>query len=177
MLPLSLESCSEVTMRLVPVPAFTQIPDGRIRLGPVSGPISRVRTSFSRLGLRMSRRPSDQVMVSRHPQGLVLSCAGPGVRGYLIDGEGLEAPSSDLDELMARLLPTGASCRITGHYREEEDRIVESEALYWRSGRRVLSTERRELLGRNGSRRLISARSAPAPGGARSDHERRLIAV
>lgn len=148
-------------MRLVPVPAFTQIPDGRIRLGPVSGPISRVRTSFSRLGLRMSRRPSDKVMVSRHPQGLVLSCAGPGVRGYLIDGEGLEAPSSDLDELMARLLPAGATCRITGHYREEEEWIVESETLYWGSCGQVLSSEKREILGRDGSRRLLSSRSGP----------------
>lgn len=164
-------------MRLVPVPAFTQIPDGRIRLGPVLGPISHVRTSFSRFGLRMSARSSDKVMVSRHPQGLVLSCAGPGVRGYLLDREGLEAPSSDLDELMRRLLPSGASCRVTGHYREEEARMVETEALFWRADRRILSSERRDLIGMDGSRRLISARSAPAPRARRGEGDRRLIAV
>lgn len=149
-------------MRLVPVPAFTQIPDGRIRLGPVRGPISHVRTSFSRCGLRLSGRASDKVMVSRHPQGLVLSCAGPGVRGYLLDREGLESPSSDLDDLMGRLLPTGATCRIAGHYREEEDRIVESETLYWRSGRQVLSSEKREILSRDGVRRPLLTRSGAA---------------
>lgn len=149
-------------MRLVPVPAFTQIPDGRIRLGPVRGPISHVRTSFSRYGLRLSRWASDKVMVSRHPQGLVLSCAGPGVRGYLLDREGLEGPSSDLDDLMGRLLPIGATCRIAGHYREEEDRIVESETLYWRSGRQVLSSEKREILSRDGARRPLLSRSGAA---------------
>lgn len=149
-------------MRLVPVPAFTQIPDGRIRLGPVRGPISHVRTSFSRHGLRLSGRASDKVMVSRHPQGLVLSCAGHGVRGYLLDRERLEAPSSDLDDLMGRLLPAGATCRIAGHYREEEDLIVESETLYWRSGGQVLSSEKREILARDGTRRLLSSRSGPA---------------
>lgn len=157
-----LDSFLEIFMRLVPVPAFTHIPDGRIRLGPVRGPISHIRTSFSRYGLRLSRWASDKVMVSRHPQGLVLSCAGPGVRGYLLDREGLESPSSDFDDLMGQLLPAGAACRITGHYREEEDRIVESETLYWRSGCQVLSSEKREILARDGSRRLLSSRSGPA---------------
>lgn len=164
-------------MRLVPVPAFTRIPDGRLRLGPIRGPISHVRTSFARFGLRMSARSSDKVMVSRHPQGLILSCAGPGVRGHLIDHEGLEAPSSDLDDLMLRLLTRGVTCKITGHYREQEAEMVESEALYWVAEGRVLSSERRELIGTDGSRRLISARSAPASAGRRGVGERRLIAV
>lgn len=150
-------------MRLVPVPAFTQIPDGRIRLGPILGPISHVRTSFAGFGLRLGTRTSGRVMVSRHAQGLILSCAGPGVRGYLVDREGLEAPSSDLDELMLRLLPDGATCKITGHYWEEETHMVESEALYWRAGRMVLSSERRDVIYQDGSRRLLSARSASAP--------------
>lgn len=164
-------------MRLVPVPAFTQIPDGRIRLGPVSGPISHVRTSFLRFGLRLSRSAADRVMVSRHPQGLVLSCAGPGVRGYLLDRDGLEAPSSDLDALMGRLLPRGATCRVAGHYREEEEAMVESEALFWTVGGRVLSSERRELIRTDGARRLISARAAPPPRTGPARGERRLIAV
>jgi len=164
-------------MRLVLVPAFTQIPDGRLRLGPVTGPIGHVRTSFSRFGLRMSTRSSDKVMVSRHPQGLVLSCAGPGVRGYLVDREGLEAPSSDLDALMLRLLPRSVPCKMTGHCREEETAMVESEALYWRLDGRVMSSERRDLNGMDGSRRLISARSAPAPRARRGEGDRRLIAV
>ena len=164
-------------MRLVPVPAFTQIPDGRIRLGPVTGPISHVRTSFSRLDVRLSTFSSDKVMVSRHPQGLVLSCAGPGVRGHLVDGEGLEAPSSDIDELMLRLLRSGVTCKVSGHYREEETLMVESEALYWRIGGEVLSSERRDLLCGDGTRRLISARAAPAPGTRRACEDRRLIAV
>lgn len=147
-------------MRLVPVPAFTQIPDGRVRLGPIRGPISHVRTSFARFGLRMSACSSDKVMVSRHPQGLILSCAGPGVRGHLIDHEGLEAPSSDLDYLMLRLLTRGVTCKITGHYREQEAQMVESESLYWVAEGRVLSSERRELIRTDGSRRLISARPA-----------------
>lgn len=164
-------------MRLVPVPAFTQIPDGRIRLGPVSGPISHVRTSFCRFGLRLSRVGSDKVMVSRHAQGLVLSCSGPGVRGYLLDRDGLEAPSSDLDELMGRLLPRGGTCRVAGHYREEEDVMIETEALFWTAGTRVLSSERRELIRTDGARRLISARSTPPPRNRSGSRERRLIAV
>lgn len=147
-------------MRLVPVPTFTQVSDGRIRIGPVMGPIHHVRASFIRLGLRPSRNPSDKVMVSRHLQGLVLSCAGTGVRGYLVDRDGLEAPSSDIDELMHFLLPSGASCRLTGHYREEEAHMIESETLFWRSGGNILSSERRELVRVDGSRHLISARSA-----------------
>ena len=150
-------------MRLVPVPAFTQIPDGRLRLGPVRGPIGQLRARFCRFHLRLSADPRDQVMVSRHPQGLILSCAGPGVRGYLIDRDGLEAPSSDLDALMGLLLPEGAVCRISGHYREEEDRMVESEALFWRVDGAVISSERRETIATDGSRRLICARSAARP--------------
>jgi len=147
-------------MRLVPVPAFSQIPDGRIRIGPLRGPISRVRTSFMRYGLRLSTQSADPVMVSRHMQGLILSCAGPGVRGYLLDADRIEAPSSDLDALMGLLLPEGAVCRISGHYREEEDRMVESEALFWRVDGEVISSERREAIRTDGTRRLISARSA-----------------
>lgn len=164
-------------MRLVPVPAFTQIPDGRLRLGPVLGPIGQLRTRFRRFGLRLSADPRDRVMVSRHPQGLILSCAGPGVRGYLIDRDGLEAPSSDVDALMGLLLPNGAVCRVTGHYREEESRMVESEALFWRLDGRVLSSERRELIGTDGGRRLLSARTAPAPQRRGGRAAGRLIAV
>jgi hypothetical protein len=164
-------------MRLVPVPAFTQIPDGRIRVGPLRGPISRVRTGFTRYGIRLSLDGSDPVMVSRHAQGLVLSCAGPGVRGYLLDRDGLEAPSSDVDALMALLLPDRSTCRFTGHYRAEEDRMVESEALYWRVSGEVLSSERRELIGTDGTRRLLSARSAQAPRRRDGRGAGRLIAV
>ncbi len=163
-------------MRLVPVPAFTQIPDGRLRLGPVLGPIGQLRSRFRRFGLRLSADPRDRVMVSRHPQGLILSCAGPGVRGYLIDPDGLEAPSSDLDALMGLLLPDGAVCRISGHYREEEDRMVESEALFWWVDGEVISSDRREAIRTDGTRRLISARSAARPR-VRSGGAGRLIAV
>lgn len=150
-------------MRLVPVPAFTQIPDGRIRVGPLRGPISRVRSSFMRYGLRLGTGPRDPVMVSRHTQGLVLSCAGAGVRGYMLDREDIEAPSSDVDALMRLLLPDGAVCRVSGHYRSEETRMIESEALFWRVGGEILSSERREMIGTDGVRRLISARSAGSP--------------
>ena len=167
----------EDRLRLVPVPAFTQIPDGRLRLGPVLGPIGQLRTRFGRLGLRLSADPRDRVMVSRHPQGLILSCAGPGVRGYLIDPDGLEAPSSDLDALMRLLLPEGAVCRVSGHYREEEERMVESEALFWRVDGAVISSERREAIGTDGTRRLISSRSAARPRVRAGRGAGRLIAV
>jgi hypothetical protein len=164
-------------MRLVPVPDFSEIPDGRIRLGPVQGPISRVRTAFLRYGVRLSSSPRNQVMVSRHAQGLILSCAGPGVRGYLLDGEGLEAASSDVDALLGGLIPDGAVCRVSGHYRSEETRMVESEALFWRVDNAVLSSERRDLLRGDGTRRLISARSAPAARAGTGHDTGRLKAV
>jgi hypothetical protein len=147
-------------MLLVPVPAFSKIPDGRLRIGPLQGPISRIRTSFMRYGLRLSIETADPVMVSRHMHGLILSCAGPGVRGYLLDRDRIEAPSSDVDVLMGILLPEGAVCRVTGHSLSEETMMVESEALFWRVDGQVLSSERRELIGTDGTRRLLSARSA-----------------
>jgi len=164
-------------MRLVPVPAFSKIPDGRLRIGPLRGPISRIRSSFMRSGLRLSADPSDPVMVSRHMQGLVLSCAGSGVRGYMLDLDMIEAPSSDVDALMALLLPEGVVCRVTGHSRSQETFMIESEALFWRTEGLVLSSERRELIGTDGTRRLLSARSAAAPRLRGRRSAGRLIAV
>jgi hypothetical protein len=106
-----------------------------------------------RYGLRLSIETADPVMVSRHMHGLILSCAGPGVRGYLLDRDRIEAPSSDVDVLMG-------ICRMTGHSLSEETMMVESEALFWRVDGQVLSSERRELIGTDGTRRLLSARSA-----------------
>lgn len=164
-------------MRLIAVPAFTQIPDGRLRVGPLRGPISRVRTSLMRLGLRLSTDPRDQVMVSAHAQGLVLSCSGPGVYGYLLDREGLEAPSSDVDALLSLLLPQGAVCRVSGHYRAERTHMIENEALFWGADGAVRSSERREMIRTDGTRRLIFSRSATAARGRAGAAARRLTAV
>jgi len=116
-------------------------------------------------------------MVSRHMQGLVLSCAGAGVRGYLLDPDKIEASSSDVDALMGFLLPERAVCRMTGHSRSEETLMVESEALFWRVDGQVLSSERRELIGTDGTRRLLSARSAGAPRFRDARSSGRLMAV
>ena len=66
---------------------------------------------------------------------------------------------------------------MTGHYREEEARMVESEALFWRVDGAVISSERREAIGTDGTRRLISARSAARPRVRAGRGAGRLIAV
>jgi hypothetical protein len=95
----------------------------------------------------------------------------------MLDRENIEASSSDVDALMRRLLPDGAVCRVSGHYRSEETLMIESEALFWRVGAEILSSERREMIRTDGVRRLLSARSAGAPRLGFGRGEGRLMAV
>lgn len=145
-------------MRIKKVRGFSGLPDGRLRAGPFVGPVSAIERRFSAFGIRPGDDDHDRVVASLHAQGVVISCTGPGVRGYLLDADGIEVSSSDLEALLDILLPRrGGACRISGHYRLEPGHMIESDALFWRGLRGIEGSERRERVASDGTRKVIRA--------------------
>lgn len=145
-------------MKIDMVPGACEVHDGRLRAGPFAGSVTVIRERLLGLGLRPGSGPFNRVVASRHAQGLVLSCAGPGACGYFLDGDGLEASSSDLEAFLHALLPDCGPSRISGHYRVDAFRMIESDAIFWRDRGGISGSERREIVSADGRRAIITAR-------------------
>lgn len=148
-------------MKIVRVPGFDKIPDGRIRIGPVQLDMDDIPDAFREYGLRISEQDDLIVHASPHAQGIVLSCAGPGVHGYILSEDGFEADIDDLKMLMRDLVAPGMSCRIEGHYRISEDEMIESKSYISLSddGRNVMYSSLRERVTKCGARKPITQES------------------
>ena len=84
-------------MILQEVQNFDNYPDGRLRAGPFPGAPDQIARHLERHDLHIGAL-GEKGMCSRTIMGTMISAAGAGVNGYLLDGEGLEAASSDQAE-------------------------------------------------------------------------------
>lgn len=150
-----------MSMIIRPVFGFGSFPDGRLRAGPFhfQNP-SELHVALDRHGIHPGME-GDAGMVSLLAGGIMLSAAGAGVRGYFLDGEGLEAPGNDLDRFILATVRAGAACSIAGHWSPDAGRAIISEALAIHDGRHVTWTMSRVIHHADGRYQVI-ARPAPA---------------
>lgn len=135
---------------VVPIAGFGKYPDGRLRAGPFPfrdvGALDRM---LARFGIYPAS-PGDTGFVSLTADGIMVSAAGEGVRGYFIGEDGLEADRSDLDDFLMAALPVGASVQIGGHWSPDPDRTIISNATALRLEDWIDWSERRDIHHRDG---------------------------
>lgn len=140
-----------------PVFGFGSYPDGRLRAGPFNfRQPGELNLALDRFDLRPGG-PGDVGMVSMRNDGIYLSAQGAGVRGYLLDLEEMEAPSSDLDAFMLVAADPGVACRVSGHWSPGPDMDIISDAVAIHDGRRVSWTASRRIERSDGDGRVIAA--------------------
>ncbi|MEP3667921.1 MAG: hypothetical protein ABJN42_14450 [Roseibium sp.] len=142
--------------KLQAVSGFGTYPDGRLRAGPFC--ISTEELSSLMTDLRIF--PGENVpsgMISSIPSGLMMSAAGAGVTGYLVDDEGLEVSQTDLDQFVVKSTEQGALFRMSGHYCPEPKIMISSDAVAIHDGRHVSWHSIRRLRTPDGMERAISA--------------------
>lgn len=150
-----------MVVTLFPVPGFGSYPDGRLRAGPFhvrSAP--ELQRLLDRSGLRPGRT-GDVGFVSQMATGIHLSASGPGVTGYLLDSDDLEAARSDLDMFIIHAVAPGVPCHVAGHWSPDPDCTIQSDATAIHDGTDVIWAERRMLMRADGSQKVIKA-TAPA---------------
>ncbi|MFG6572333.1 hypothetical protein ACGYLO_12070 [Sulfitobacter sp. 1A13353] len=130
---------------------FAQYPDGRLRVGPfLTGP-EEIARLLARYGLHLGAS-NERGVCSTTMLGVMISCAGEGVKGYFLDEEGLEAPSSDVEDFLIEAVGPGTNFIIEGHHCPDQQSMVRSSMNAWQSeGDLVVSTQR-ALFTRDGER-------------------------
>ncbi|MBT28115.1 MAG: hypothetical protein CMO01_00535 [Thalassobius sp.] len=148
-------------MILQEVQNFDNYPDGRLRAGPFPGAPDQIARHLERHDLHIGAL-GEKGMCSRTIMGTMISAAGAGVNGYLLDGEGLEAASSDIEAFLDAVIRIGTTVTIEGHHCPDDMRMVRSVLRAWRSGRELLISTERVLHTRDGGR-VDLMRQPPMP--------------
>lgn len=141
---------------------FDRYPDGRIRLGPFGLKTTEITQVLTMHKLFLSRE-DDRGMCSKNSQGIMVSCSGMGVYGYLLDEDGLEATSSDVDMFLEQVLQGGTIFSIEGHYCPEPDIMVHSRFSAWMSSGMLQVSSSRILHRKGEAQRIIHARVPNTP--------------
>ena len=148
---------------VVPIAGFGKYPDGRLRAGPFPirdiGVLDRMLAGYA----IYPAAPGDTGFVSLTADGVMISAAGEGVRGYFLGKDGLEADRSDLDEFLMAVLPPGASVQIGGHWSPDPDCTIVSNARALRLEDWVDWSERRDIHHRDGRVTQILPRAGERP--------------
>lgn len=142
-------------MILHQVQNFDNFPDGRLRVGPFPGTPAQIARSLSRHGLELGAQ-GERGACSRVIDGIMVSAAGEGVTGYLLDATGLEAASSDLESFLEDVLRPGVQFTIEGHHCLDETRMVRSTLSAWISEGGLMLSGERVLHSAGGRRRTLS---------------------
>lgn len=143
-------------MILTNVDNFSNYPDGRIRLEGMAPMPSEIAMLMRDLDLHLGDL-GEAGHCARSLLGTSVSASGEGVMGYLLDGEGLEAPSSDLEVFLDAVTTGFSVVKISGHYCPDQGVMIQSCLSAWRDHNEVITTSKRELIESNGARRIIQA--------------------
>jgi len=147
-----------ITLR--PVPGFGSYPDGRLRAGPFSAShVGELHRWMDRYGIAPGAK-GDQGMVSQTPQGIMISASGPGVHGYFLDRDGLEASQDDTDRFLLAVIKAGSACTISGHWCPDETRMIVSNATALNAGGEIQWTNSRMIIHADGHVRPLTAGGA-----------------
>jgi hypothetical protein len=150
-------------MILEAVQNFGNFPDGRLRAGPFRGGARHIVRSMERYGLLVGSQ-GEVGACSRTIMGIMVSAAGPGVMGYLLDDAGLEAASSDLEAFLAEVVTTDGPFTIEGHHCPDETRMVRSVMTAWLSGPDLMISGERILFNSDGQRKSLMSQPPVAIG-------------
>lgn len=146
-------------MILKNVENFSRYPDGRIRMDGMSPSPREIASLMSRYGFHLGGC-DEAGLCAVNTMGTSISAAGEGVLGYLVDEQGIEVPSSDLEEFLTDVASGISVVKIEGHYCPDRDTMIQSSLTAWTHFGELVISSKRELLKRNGKRQIIHA-SAP----------------
>lgn len=148
---------------VIPVAGFRAYPDGRLRAGPFAlddvGALNRLLEAH---GVRPGAR-GDTGFVSQTAEGIMISAAGAGVKGYFLDESENEVERSVLDAFLLEALPRAGVCNISGHWSPDPDRSIHSQATAFCIGDRIEWLERRDIHHRDGTVTPILPRAGETP--------------
>ncbi len=130
---------------------FDQYPDGRLRAGPFMTNPEDISRRLGIYGLHLGGS-DERGVCSTNMLGVMISCAGEGVLGYLLDDTGLEAPSSDIEAFLLDVVGPGTNFIIEGHHCPNEHSMVRSSMSAWRSNGELMVSAQRALFTRTGER-------------------------
>ncbi|MCW3782981.1 hypothetical protein OM960_15640 [Defluviimonas sp. CAU 1641] len=143
--------------------ASAQMMDGLITIGPVKGING---TDFLRrmlkYNLHVARDEGAAYSARGTRDGFVITAQGPGVLGYLVDRDGLEASRSDLEDFARRLIAPGQDILIEGWHMTGDDEKLLCRTVICHGGDMVTVTPIRKLIGAGALRR--SAAEPPRAG-------------
>lgn len=145
-------------MILKNVDNFSQYPDGRIRMDGMSPSPRELASLMSRYGFHLGGC-GETGLCAVNTMGTSISAAGEGVMGYLVDEEGIEVPSSDLEEFLTDVISGISVVKIEGHYCPDRDTMIQSSLTAWIHFDELVISSKRELMTRNGRRQVIHASS------------------
>jgi hypothetical protein len=137
---------------------FGAYPDGRLRMGPFSQGHDQIEEILSRYDLNLSITGRNGVC-SRTMQGIMISCSGDDVFGYLLGEDGIEAPSSDMEQFLSDVMAPGSTFNIEGHHCPDEDRMIISNSSAWMLNGDIKVACNRYVESRDGSRITIHRQS------------------
>lgn len=91
---------------------------GRFMMGPLptTAVLEEIEGEMAHYDLAIPRDEDVEISVVRSLEGLYVTAEGPGVRGYLVDSDGLEASGSDVEDFFTRFLPPAGKITIHGHH-------------------------------------------------------------
>ena len=123
---------------------FAQYPDGRLRVGPFMVGPAEIARLLARHGLHLGAA-NERGVCSTTMLGVMISCAGEGVMGYFLDEDGLEAPSSDVEDFLLAAVGPGTSFVVEGHHCPHKQSMVRSSMNPWRSNSDLVVSAQRLL--------------------------------
>jgi len=141
-------------MILTEVSNFDLYPDGRLRAGPFLQDMGRIQRLMSWSGLKF-RTQNSPGYCSKTALGVMISCAGPDVFGYVLGDDDLEAPSSDLETFLEDIVLPGHSFTIEGHHCPDADTMVRSTLSAWRLNGELMVAAQRVLEQRGADRKVL----------------------
>lgn len=151
---------------------------GRIFMGPFPGvSLEEFMTALDvsdEYGIRLSSGFSS-ITHEDTPEGLYLQAIGPGVTGYLLDQDGSEADSSDVEAFLRRVLPEGARITISGSYSLECGTVIRSLEHVHHVGGSVHRIQSRSRITPDGVEHIFTEIDAPEQRSRALDGEEGMV--
>lgn len=91
---------------------------GRILIGPLPSDAATedIEEALERYNLFIARDADVELDIVKTADGAFMTAEGYGVKGYLVDSDGLEAAESDVEDFFARFLRPSGTIGINGRH-------------------------------------------------------------
>ena len=118
-------------------------PSGEFRIGPIPDvSLDEIIENLRACELRIPGGEGARVMTRSAHDGLRIKAEGPGVLGYLVGSDGIEASVSDIEEFVEMTVVPGHELLMHGHHYLTTSRISLSRLLVtWDEGRPVITRQ------------------------------------